>query len=117
MQVIQHDKLTELAKTNWDREIPFTSERGEITDRNGEVIVTNELAPTLYFMPTQNDNIEDADKICVVMHKRSVPYMSAFEVGTSFFNPKSLTENHYLTIGHNTLEYLKTYPFIVVKKI
>ena len=61
--------------------------------------------------------IEDDDKICVVMHKRSVPYMSAFEVGTSFFNPKSLTENHYLTFGHNTLEYLKNYPFIVVKKI
>ena len=61
--------------------------------------------------------IEDDDKVCVVMHKRSVPYMSAFEVGTSFFNPKSLTENHYLTFGHNTLEYLKNYPFIVVKKI
>lgn len=60
MQIIQHDKLTELAKTNWDREIPFTSERGEITDRNGKLIVTNELAPTLYFMPTQNDNIEQA---------------------------------------------------------
>ncbi|MER2115653.1 MAG: penicillin-binding transpeptidase domain-containing protein [Solibacillus isronensis] len=60
VQIIQHDKLTELAKTNWDREIPFTSERGEITDRNGKLIVTNELAPTLYFMPTQNDNIEDA---------------------------------------------------------
>ena len=61
--------------------------------------------------------IENEDKICVVMHKRSVPYMSAFEVGTSFFNPKSLTENHYLTFGHNTLEYLKNYPFIVVKAI
>lgn len=46
----------------------------------------------------------------------SVPYMSAFEVGTSFFNPKSLTENHYLTFGHNTLEYLKNYPFITVKQ-
>lgn len=50
-----------------------------------------------------------------VMHKKSVPYMSAFEVGTSFFNPKSLTENHYLTWGYNTLEYLKNYPFITVK--
>ncbi|MEK5079977.1 penicillin-binding transpeptidase domain-containing protein [Solibacillus sp. FSL W7-1436] len=60
VQIIQHDKLTELAKTNWDREIPFTSERGEITDRNGKLIVTNELAPTLYFMPTQNENIEEA---------------------------------------------------------
>ncbi|MFL0505653.1 stage V sporulation protein D [Ureibacillus sp. 179-F W5.1 NHS] len=60
VQVIQHDKLTELAKENWDREIPFASERGEIVDRNGKVIVTNKLAPTLYFMPAQNDNIEEA---------------------------------------------------------
>lgn len=62
VQIIQHDKLTELAKENWDREIPFASERGEIVDRNGEVIVTNKLSPTLYFMPAQNDNIEEAAK-------------------------------------------------------
>ncbi|HWK24243.1 MAG TPA: stage V sporulation protein D [Ureibacillus sp.] len=62
VQVIQHDKLTELAKENWDREIPFASERGEIVDRNGDIIVTNKLAPTLYFMPAQNDNIEEAAK-------------------------------------------------------
>lgn len=60
--------------------------------------------------------IEDAKVICKVMHRRSVPFMSAFEVGTSFFNPRSLTENHYLTWGHNTLEYLKRYPFITVKE-
>ena len=50
-----------------------------------------------------------------IMHKRSVPYMSAFEVGTSFFNPKSLTTNHYLTWGYNTLQYLQNYPFITVR--
>lgn len=60
--------------------------------------------------------VEDADVICKVLVKLP-PYMSAFEVGTSFFNPKSLTENHYLTFGHNTLEYLKNYPFITVKKV
>lgn len=52
-----------------------------------------------------------------IMHKRSVPYMSAFEVATSFFNPKSLTETHYLTFGHNTLEYLKNYPYITVRGV
>ncbi len=57
----------------------------------------------------------DATIICKVYHRRSVPYMSAFEVGTSFFNAKSLTENRYLTFGHNTLEYLKNYPFITVR--
>ena len=60
VQVLKHDELTELAKENWDREVPFASERGEITDRNGEIIVTNKLSPTLYFMPAQNDNIEEA---------------------------------------------------------
>lgn len=50
-----------------------------------------------------------------IMHKRSVPFMSAFEVGTSFFNPRALTENHYLTWGYNTLEFLKNYPFITVR--
>ena len=58
--------------------------------------------------------IEDGDVICKIVTKLP-PYMSAFEVGTSFFNPKSLTENHYLTFGHNTLAYLKNYPYITVK--
>ena len=58
--------------------------------------------------------VEDPNIICRVEHNRSVPFMSAFETGTSFFNPRSLTENHYLTWGHNTIEYLKNYPFIKV---
>lgn len=58
---------------------------------------------------------EDDTILFKIMHKNSVPYMSAFETGTSFFNAKSLTENHYLTFGHNTLEYLKQYPMITVR--
>lgn len=50
-----------------------------------------------------------------VIHKGSVPYMSGFEVATSFFNPRSLTENNYLTFGHNTLAYLKDKPFITAR--
>ena len=58
--------------------------------------------------------LEEADIICKVLVKLP-PYMSAFEVGTSFFNPRSLTETHYLSFGHNTLEKLDNYPFITVK--
>jgi len=54
------------------------------------------------------------DVICKVVVKLP-PLMSAFEVGTTFFNPRSLTENHYLTFGHNTLTHLKNYPFITVQ--
>lgn len=58
---------------------------------------------------------EDKDIICKVIVKYP-PFMSAFSTGTSFFNPKSLTETHYLTWGYNTLEALKNYPFITVHK-
>lgn len=60
--------------------------------------------------------IEQADIICKVLVKLP-PIMSAFEVGTTFFNPRSLTENHYLTWGYNTLQHLKNYPFITVKAV
>lgn len=64
----------------------------------------------------QNEAYYEATDIAFkVIHKRSAPYMSALEVGTSFFNAKSLTTTHFLTYGHNTLEYLKNYPFITVK--
>jgi len=58
---------------------------------------------------------ETDDIICKVITKLP-PYMSGFEVGTSFFNARSLTENQYLTWLHNTLEHLKNYPFITIRK-
>ncbi|WP_438316893.1 penicillin-binding transpeptidase domain-containing protein [Sporosarcina sp. FA9] len=60
MQIINHELLTGRAEANWDREIPFGGMRGDIVDRNGELIVGSRLAPTLYFMPTQNDDIQSA---------------------------------------------------------
>ena len=58
--------------------------------------------------------IEQSDIIAKVYIKLP-PYMSAFQVSTSFFNPKSLTETHFLTFAHNTIEHLKNYPFITLK--
>lgn len=75
----------------------------------GDLIKTTDTAPA------NMSYTESADVICKVLVKLP-PYISAFEVGTTFFNPRSLTENHYLTFGHNTLQYLKNYPFITVKK-
>lgn len=58
---------------------------------------------------------EDSSIICKVYHKDSIPFMTAFETGTEFFNPRTLTRTHYLIWGYNGLEYLKNYPFITVK--
>lgn len=60
---------------------------------------------------------EDPSIVCKIYHKDSIPFMTAFETGTEFFNPRSLTETHYLIWGYNGLEYLKNYPFITVKAV
>lgn len=60
--------------------------------------------------------IEEADVMYKVLVKLP-PIMSAFEVGTTWFNARSLTENHYVTWGYNTLQYFKNYPFITVKAV
>ena len=66
--------------------------------------------------PAKTSYQEDGSIVCKIVTKLP-PYMSAFEVGTSFFNPKSLTENHYLTFGHNTINYLEAYPMVTVKLV
>lgn len=58
---------------------------------------------------------EDPSIACKIYHKTSIPFMTAFETGTEFFNPRSLTQTHYLIWGYNSLEHLKNYPFITVK--
>lgn len=44
------------------------------------------------------------------------PYMSAFQVATNFFNPKSLTSTEYLTYGHNTLDHLSNRCLITARQ-
>lgn len=77
-------------------------------------VFPGDLIPAGVAIEAGESYTNDADVICKVVVKLP-PYMSAFEVGTTFFNPRSLTENHYLTFGHNTIQYLKNYPFITVK--
>lgn len=60
---------------------------------------------------------EDETVVFKVYHKNSIPFMTAFETGTEFFNPRSLTSTHYLIWGYNGLETLKNYPFITAKAV
>ena len=96
----------------------------KVADANTRSLVEQTISGVHYFAgdkiatgvtaPEGTSYQEDNKIVCKIVTKLP-PYMSAFEVGTSFFNPKSLTENHYLTFGHNTIEYLKAYPMVTVK--
>lgn len=71
----------------------------------GDLIATSDTAPA------GTSYTEEDDQICKIFVKLP-PLMSSFETGSTFWNPKSLTENHYLTFGRNTLVALKNYPAV-----
>lgn len=54
----------------------------------------------------------DENVIAKIIHKRSIPYMSALITQTEFYNPKDLDRNHYLTWGYSQPTYLSEYPII-----
>ena len=122
MQVIQYEELSTLAKENWDREIPFRSERGEIIDRNGEVIVTNALAPTLYFMPSQNEEKEQvADALANVLQKDKMKILEKLNQRISLVKiapeAKNITYEQAQTIQkmqipglYSGIDYIRAYP-------
>lgn len=60
VQLIESDEILARAEDLWSRDIPLRADRGKILDRNGEVLVENELAPTLVVVPRQ---IEDAERV------------------------------------------------------
>lgn len=80
-------------------------------------IFPGDLLPANTAYEANETYTEDASIICKIYHKTSIPFMTAFETATDFFNPRSLTETHYLIWGYNGLEYLKNYPFITVKTV
>lgn len=60
--------------------------------------------------------VEDGKIVAIIVGKGAIPYMSACENSTAFWNPQSLTNTNFLIYGHNTLKALKEKPYVVIKK-
>ena len=73
--------------------------------------------PTGTTVAANSTYVPNADIICKIVVPEAIQYMSAFETQTEFYNPRSLTNNHYLIFGHSDLDksVLKEFPFITVK--
>ena len=62
IQVFSYEKLSTLAESLWSRKLPISADRGEIVDRNGEVLATNITTTSLVVIPNQIENKEEAAK-------------------------------------------------------
>ncbi len=59
IQVFNSEYITKKALELWSRNIPIDGTRGNIYDRNGVLLVTNELTPSIAVIPKQVKNKEE----------------------------------------------------------
>ena len=80
IQVIDYNKLNDLADNLWSRNLPITSDRGLITDRNGKVLADNITTVSLVLIPNQIKNKEqvstDLAKILGVKYEDMYKHVS-----------------------------------------
>lgn len=78
-------------------------------------IFAGELLPANTAYEAYEAYENDPSIVCKIYHKDSVPFATGFETGSEFWNPRSLTQTHYLIWSYNTLESLDNLPFITVR--
>ena len=66
IQVIDYNKLNELANSLWSRNLPIEADRGKIYDRNMNVLADNITTTSLVLIPNQ---IKDKDKVIKELSK------------------------------------------------
>lgn len=62
IQVIEYEKLNNLASSLWSRNLPVQADRGRILDRNGKIIAGNETTSSLVVIPNQIKDKESVSK-------------------------------------------------------
>ena len=59
LQVINSNNLKSSAFGQWTRDLPFTADRGDITDTNGQVLASSLTLYTMYCRPSDVENAEE----------------------------------------------------------
>lgn len=91
VQFVLGDELTEKAKGSWGLDIPFEPKRGEIVDRNGEVLATNVSAPSVLVVPKQVEQpANTADKLAALLQvdRQKVYETVTKEEATTWLHPE-----------------------------
>ena len=60
IQVISYNKLSKITEDLWSRKMTINAPRGDIVDRNGNILATSIVTTTIYVVPNQ---IKDKEKV------------------------------------------------------
>lgn len=79
-------------------------------------IFPGDLLPNSFSYGANESYTVDAKVICKVFAPEYVYYMTGYQQGESFYNPRSATTNHYLRKGFSPVYISKFRPFITIKE-
>lgn len=96
--------------------IRFLEETTVGTGVNAKEYFPGDAVPNGTSVAANKSYTVDPKVICKIIGKGGVPYMSGFEVSTSFHNARNLSTNYYLTFGHNSLAHLKDKAFVTISE-
>ena len=96
--------------TNW----PLTAEQ-ELAGTYR--IFPGDLLPESFTYKANEAYRKDDTVICKIFAPEYVIYMTGYEQGDSFYNPRSATTNHYLRKGFSKVGISKFRPFITLKEV
>ncbi len=77
IQIFKYDELNSLANDLWSRNLPISADRGEILDRDGEVLATNITTTSLILVPNQIVDKESVAKD--IANILDIPYEEMYE--------------------------------------
>ncbi len=60
IQVVSYNKLSKITEDLWSRKMTINAPRGDIVDRNGNILATSLVTTTIYVVPNQ---IKDKEKV------------------------------------------------------
>ena len=80
-------------------------------------IFPGDLLPNNFAYKTGEAYTVDPTVIAKVFAPEYVYYMTGYEQGESFYNPRSATTNHYLRKGFSDVQVSKFRPFITIKEV
>ncbi len=69
IQLVDYEKLSKLANSLWNRELPIEANRGLILDRNGVILADNVTTTSLVLVPNQIKNKNEvAEKLAEILN-------------------------------------------------
>ncbi len=108
IQVIDYDRLNDLANDLWSRNLPITADRGKITDRNGVVLADNITTTSLVVVPNQIENKEEvASSLAEILNSNYDDMLAHLNKKTSIerIHPEGRQLSYEIADKINSLNY------------